>query len=445
MSEAPQKHVIDVERLVDDLKERVARERAAGAYVDDLSGIHLEVPRPERVPELAQQFDLAGDTPRVRFRPELGFSSKPVIGPVITLVKRFLLRLLHFVLDDLARQADAAVRRLEAALTAQMSALAAETAARERLDADLRGLDADLRVELEQIQGDLRSARAQITAEVGAREAVQVNVRDVATRLARLDEQIERLKLSPRLARLERRSQQQPAAASPASTAPGEQPPPLPAPVFDYETFEARFRPEESVRERQQSYVELLHGRERVVDLGCGRGELIEMLGEQGVPAYGVEIDRDFISYLEDKGIEVVAKDAVAHLAELEPGAVDGIVASHLVEHLPPAALTSLVSLAAEKIGEGGILILETPNPESLVAGSVNFHRDLTHVRPIHPDTLSFLCESAGFSQVEIQRLSPVPDDERLPKIGDEKIDDVVDQLNELLYGYQDYAIVARR
>jgi O-antigen chain-terminating methyltransferase len=73
----------------------------------------------------------------------------------------------------------------------------------------------------------------------------------------------------------------------------------------------------------------------------------------------------------------------------------------------------------------------------------VNFHRDLTHVRPIHPDTLSFLCESAGFSQVEIRRLSPVPDDGLLPKTGDEKIDEVVDQLNGLLYGFQDYAVVA--
>ena len=89
------------------------------------------------------------------------------------------------------------------------------------------------------------------------------------------------------------------------------------------------------------------------------------------------------------------------------------------------------------------VQVVQGPNPESLVAGSVNFHRDLTHVRPIHPDTLSFLCESVGFSQVEIRRLSPVPDDGLLPKTGDEKIDEVVDQLNGLLYGFQDYAVVA--
>jgi O-antigen chain-terminating methyltransferase len=260
----------------------------------------------------------------------------------------------------------------------------------------------------------------------------------MSQRLAALNSRLERLQLEPRLARLERGRR----APSPAPAVSGDSPQ-VAAPSFDYESFEGRFRPEAAVRKHQRAYVELLRGKKRVVDLGCGRGELIEMLGEEGVPAYGVEIDPDFISHLEEQGIEVVAMDAVAHLAELEPGAVDGIVASHLVEHLAPAALTSLVALAAEKIAEGGILILETPNPESLVAGSVNFHRDLTHVRPIHPDTLSFLCESAGFSQVEIRRLSPVPDEERLPKVGDEKIDEVVDRLNGLLYGFQDYAVVA--
>ena len=172
------------------------------------------------------------------------------------------------------------------------------------------------------------------------------------------------------------------------------------------------------MRERQQQYVELLRGKNRVVDLGCGRGELIEMLKAEGVDAYGVEIDPDFVSLLEEKGIEVVAKDAVAHLSELEPGSIDGVVGSHLVEHLPPAAVTALVALAGEKLADGGVLILETPNPESLVAGSINFHRDLTHVRPIHPDTLAFLAESAGFSKVEIRRLSPVPDEDRLPSPG---------------------------
>jgi SAM-dependent methyltransferase len=405
------RQIIDVERLVEELKERVARERAAGAYADDLAGVELEV-LPPQGDGLAEGFDLQPGQPRVRFRPELGFSSKPVIGPVITGVKKVILRLIFFVMDDLARQTDAAVARLEAALAAEMS--------------DSRNAQA--------------RSREALAAEAAVREGVQTDIQAVSQRVAAVDTRLERLQLESRLARLERSRK----TAAPRPVVPAEGPPAA-APDLDYESFEARFRPESSVREHQEDYVELLRDRKRVVDLGCGRGELIEMLGAQGVSAYGVEIDPDFISLLEDKGLKVVAKDAVAHLAELEAGAVDGIVGSHLVEHLPPAALVSLVSLAAEKLPEGGILVFETPNPESLVAGSVNFHRDLTHVRPIHPDTLSFLCESAGFSHVEIRRLSPVPEDERLPKTGDEKIDEIVGQLNELLYGYQDYAVLARK
>ena len=117
MAEAPAHRAI--EELVGELKERVERERAAGAYADDLSGIGLE--------KAAESEDTSGA--RVRYRPELGFSSKPVIGPVITLVKRLVLRLQFYVLDDLARQADTAIANVEARL-------AAEIATRERLESE---------------------------------------------------------------------------------------------------------------------------------------------------------------------------------------------------------------------------------------------------------------------------------------------------------------------
>jgi len=99
---------------------------------------------------------------------------------------------------------------------------------------------------------------------------------------------------------------------------------------------------------------------------------------------------------------------------------------------------------------EGGVLVMETPNPESVVAGSVNFHRDPTHLSPVHPDTLAFLCEMTGFSRVEIRRLSPTPPERMLPTGGGEgpvaeRLDAVVGRLNDLLYGYQDYAVLAWR
>lgn len=126
---------IDVSQLAEELKARADRERAAGAYPDDLSGFTL--PKPHETPSIAEGFDLRAGEPRVRFRPELGFSTKPVIGPVLTLVKRGILRLLRYVFDDLARQTDAAIGRVEAAL-------AVEIATRERLENQVRELEARL-------------------------------------------------------------------------------------------------------------------------------------------------------------------------------------------------------------------------------------------------------------------------------------------------------------
>ena len=394
---AGEQPIIDVERLVAELKERVARDRAAGKYAAEIGETPLEV-----LPPLAVGFDLDGGSPHIRFRPELGFSSKPVIGPVITLVKKLLLRLLFFTLDDLAQQSDAAVQRLQ-------NALAAEIAARE----------------------------AVVSAEIAAREGLQAS-------LGALSQRIAGLAIPERLARLERERRPTPRPQAAPNPASAEQPA-APAPGLDYLTFEERFRPQESVRERQQIYLELLRDRERVADLGCGRGELLDVLRGEGVSAYGVEIEPDFVALLEEAGIDVVEQDAVEHLDGLEAGAVDGIVVSHVVEHLPAAALVRLVSLAADKLADGGVLIVETPNPESLLAGSVNFHRDPTHVRPIHPDTLAFLCESAGFSEIEVRRLSPVPPQHALPVPAEGGLREIVTQLNDLLYGYQDYAVVARR
>jgi SAM-dependent methyltransferase len=389
--------IIDVTRLVEELKERVARDRAAGKYADGVAGARLEV-----LPPLATGFDLDGGSPHIRFRPELGFSSKPVVGPVITLVKKVLLRLLFFTLDDLAQQSDAAVQRLQ-------NALAAEIAARE----------------------------SAVSSEITARENLQSTL---GVDPGAFPERIGGLAIPERLARLERQRRAEPRAEA-AQAAPA----PSTGPGLDYFLFEDRFRPEESVRERQQIYVELLKDRKRVADLGCGRGELLDALRAQGVSAYGVEIEPDFVALLEEAGLEVVQQDAIEHLASLEPGAVDGIVVSHVVEHLPAARLLQLVNLAAEKLADGGVLIVETPNPESLIAGSVNFHRDPTHVRPIHPDTLAFLCESAGFSEIEIRRLSPVPPEHMLPVPGGGELREVVTRLNDLIYGFQDYAVVARK
>jgi hypothetical protein len=134
-------HEFDSSRLTAELKERADKERAAGGYPDDLSGVELETPSGS----IVEGFDLRGGGPRVRFRPELGFSSKPVVGSAITLVKRFYLRLLLYVFEDLARQTDTALARLE-------TALAVEVASRERMEHEMED-------KIRELEGEIRLLR----------------------------------------------------------------------------------------------------------------------------------------------------------------------------------------------------------------------------------------------------------------------------------------------
>jgi SAM-dependent methyltransferase len=426
-----QEALIDVEQLAKSLRERVEHERASGRYTEDVASLELESLESLEGTAPQSSDDSAAPPPerRIVYRPEVGYSSRRLVGPFLTAVKRLLFRVFFYPLDDLARQTDDAVGRTEAAI-------AAEEAARKtlvgRVDTLVNQLELAIRLENE------------------AREAVQRDVQSLAVRIAEVEASQERLQLRSRLARLERLAraapQPTPSQAAPSTTAVQSSVQP---PSFDYMTFENCFRPEDSVRERHADYLHLLRTRRRVVDLGCGRGELLELLRHEGVSAYGVELDPDVVAVCREKELEVVQGDAVSHVEALEKGAADGIIASHLIEHFPPDLLWRLITAAGEKLDEGGILILETPNPESLLAGSINFHRDPTHVRPVHPDTLSFLCESAGFRDIEIRRLAPVPKDVRLPTSTSndsplsEYVGEVVEQLNELIYGYQDYALIA--
>ena len=400
---AGQVGVIDVERLVEELRGRAAAMRAAGGLGGDLDLGAIPVSGPDR--------------PRVTFNPGLGYSTKPVVGPVITGVKKTTLRMLFHVLDGLAREADTAVGALW-----------------NRADEAERRLAA------------AEGVGTSLAAEITAREGGQADVASLATRLADLEETLRGLQVAPRLARLERSTR---AAPPPSAEAAPSAPPAPPVLRMDYERFEDRFRPETAVTAHQRRYAEILADAGRVVDVGCGRGELVAMLRERGVDAYGYELEPDFVTLAAERGLPVAQGDGIAHVAGLPAGSVGGVVASHVVEHLEPAEVLRLVEGAAEALRPGGILIMETPNPESLVAGSVNFHRDLTHRRPIHPDTLAFLCETAGFVDIEVLRLSPVTAPDLLPEPPEDAADaafltGVIGRLNSLLYGFQDYAVIAR-
>ena len=235
--------------------------------------------------------------------------------------------------------------------------------------------------------------------------------------------------LEERLRRVERRSAGTGTGAAPATVAAQ----PAAAAVPDYFAFEARMRGStEQIRDRQRPYVDDFRDAAPVLDVGCGRGELLVLLRDAGIEARGVDADADMVAYARGEGLEVEQADALAHLEELSDATLGGIFAGQVVEHLPPAALFRLLELAARKLRPGGLLVAETINPLSPLALR-SYFADLTHAQPLVPETLELLAKQAGFRTVETRFLNA-------PR----HADDVDERIREILFAPLDYAIVAR-
>jgi O-antigen chain-terminating methyltransferase len=248
------------------------------------------------------------------------------------------------------------------------------------------------------------------------------------------------------------------AAAEPAAAAAGG-PAALAGAIADrhYLELEHRHRgtPAE-IRERLAVYLPLFAGKRDVVDLGCGRGEALALLREQGLNAAGVDESAEMVRRCREQGLDAAIGDALGALRARPAASLDAVVSFHVVEHLPPPTLAALVREAWRVLRSGGMLVLETPNPLSITVAASHFWRDPTHLRPLHPDALRLLSEQAGFDSVEIRLLHPFAPDERLPEIdlngleGERRelayrVNVLRDRLDDALYGYQDYAVIARK
>lgn len=177
-----------------------------------------------------------------------------------------------------------------------------------------------------------------------------------------------------------------------------------------YVAFENAFRGAWKVKERMQWYIPhiraLYHHQEPrpVLDLGCGRGEFLQELKRNNIPAVGIDLNPAMVDTSRALGLDVSLAEAVAHLWDREPGSLAAISSFHMIEHIPFDQVLHLIEAAKRALMPGGLLILETPNPENLVVGGCTFWYDPTHIRPLPPAMMAFYVQQAGFTPVRTAR-----------------------------------------
>ena len=258
-----------------------------------------------------------------------------------------------------------------------------------------------------------------------------------------------------------------PPAAAPAAAPPAATPPADAATAQDdasaYVGFEDVFRGRhDDIVERQRAYLPYFKGATDVLDLGCGRGEFLELLREQGTAARGIDTNPEMVARCIERGLEVTRSDALSYLQGLPDASIGGLFSAQVVEHLEPRYLMRLLEAVHRTLRPGGRVVIETINPASWSAFFSAYLRDVTHRQPLHPDTLQHLLRAAGFVSVEVVYCSPPPEASRLQRI---PVDPTlsatpagaalcelaaafnrnVDRLNELMFADQDYAAIATR
>jgi O-antigen chain-terminating methyltransferase len=217
-----------------------------------------------------------------------------------------------------------------------------------------------------------------------------------------------------------------------------------------YAGFENRFRGrEEEVKRQLRQYVPYFPKDKMVLDLGCGRGEFLELLRDEGIEASGVDDNGQMVDICLDKGLRCEKGDLLKKLAERSDGSLGGIFSSQVIEHLPPPYLKRLVEAGRSKIAPGGTVVFETINPLSVFTLVQVYYLDPSHRSPVHPQALKFMLEAAGFDEVEIRYSSPLERERLQPLPGADERTSVlnrnIDRLNDLLFAPAHYAAVAKR
>ena len=225
---------------------------------------------------------------------------------------------------------------------------------------------------------------------------------------------------------------------------------------LNYFIFEDGFRGSRNdTKAKQLKFVKYFEGCKNVLDIGCGRGEFLELLKDNGISGHGIDIDEDMVRYCRSRDLNVKKLDAVSYLNQLEDKSLDGIFIDQVVEHLDPDYLIKMIDLCYKKMLFGAYIIMETVNPLSLLS-LANFYMDMSHKRPVHPETLKFLMSAAGFRETVAQFYEPAVEDGRLRYIDadelaekERSLADIInrntDMLNNMIFGPRDYAAIGKK
>ena len=228
---------------------------------------------------------------------------------------------------------------------------------------------------------------------------------------------------------------------------------------YKYVGFEDQFRGSQlDIRGRVSEYLPLFEGASDVLDVGCGRGEFLDLLKARGITARGVDTNDEMVAVCRERGLDAAVGDGLSYLASLPDGSLGGLIAAQVVEHLEPAYLMRFLETAYHKLRPGSKIVLETINPTCWYAFFSSYIRDVTHVRPLHPDTLQYFLSASGFQNVNVRYSAPYPEDEKLqmvpntgagplggPTVMEIAFNDNVEKLNSLMFTYLDYAAIGER
>ncbi len=213
-----------------------------------------------------------------------------------------------------------------------------------------------------------------------------------------------------------------------------------------YVAFEDRFRGSKvEIIERLKVYLPILSAAkvgtkdQPILDLGCGRGEWLNLLRESKYVARGVDINRIMVEQSTAQGLEVIESEAIPYLQSLPNDCLGAVTGFHIIEHLTLATLIELISQTVRVLKPGGLAIFETPNPKNLVVGACNFYSDPTHKNPVFPETIQFFLQYQGLVNVKLMYLNPVED------TSFKRIDPKWDTLDNWFFGARDYAVIGHK